>query len=102
MHKILLELANIAADVEHRHSRLLHSDTYSPSPVGRYAVDSPTLNGVMCPNPRRLSFCISAVKSEVDPPHRIYQANFDFRVAKGVMTLSPSLRTLYTSCRQNR
>jgi hypothetical protein len=63
-------------------------------------VDSPTLNGVTCPDPRRLSFCISAVESEVDPPHRIYQANFNFGVAKGVMILFPSLRTLYTFCRQ--
>lgn len=48
-HKRLLELANIAADAEHRHSKLLDSDSYLPSPVGRYAVDSPTLNGVTCP-----------------------------------------------------
>ncbi|KAK0740958.1 hypothetical protein B0T18DRAFT_393675 [Schizothecium vesticola] len=100
LHKRLPELANIAADAEHRHSRLLNSDNYSPSPVRQYTVDSPTLNGVTCPDTRRLSFCISAAESEVDPPHRIYQASFDFRVAKGVMILSPSLRTLYTFCRQ--
>lgn len=99
-HKRLLELANIAADAEHRHSKLLESDTYSPSPVGRYTVDSPTLNGVTCPDPRKLSFCISAIESDVDPLHRIYQASFDFRVAKGVMILSPSLRSLYAFCRQ--
>lgn len=99
-HKRLLELANIAADAEHRHSKLLDSDSYTPSPIGRYTVDSPTLNGVTCPGQRKLSFFISAIESDVDPLHRIYQATFDFRVAKGVMILSPSLRSLYTFCRQ--
>lgn len=63
-------------------------------------MDSPTLNGVTYPDPRKLSFCISAVESDVYPLHRIYQASFDFRVAKGVMILSPSLRSLYAFCRQ--
>lgn len=99
-YKGLLELANIAADAEYRHSKLLDSDSYLPSPVGRYAVNSPTRNGVTCPDPRKLFFSISAVESEVYPLHRIYQASFDFRVAKGVMILSPSLRSLYAFCRQ--
>ncbi|KAK1832646.1 hypothetical protein QBC39DRAFT_65801 [Podospora conica] len=99
-HKRLLDLASIAADTEHRHATLLDSATYSPSPIGRYNIDAPTFNGVTCPDPRRLSLRISALETDADPRHRVFQGTFDFRVAKGVMIISPSLRTLYTFCRQ--